>query len=112
MVTWPSAGWRVPVQRVSPNRRNFRDLWTGALSGIGNNRTESPGNAPRRNGTGNRLKGRLPAQFCAPPGVPALLRIGRMTDTSPPNGNCETNGMYENVNIHVIIDLLDLRLRL
>ena len=73
---------------VSPNPRKFRALWTGALSGIGNNRTENPGKASRRNGTGNRLKGRRPAQFCSPPGVPALLRIGRMTDTSPPNGNC------------------------
>src|ERR1035437_2290336 len=51
---------------VSPNRRKFRDLWTGALSGIGNNRTESPGKASRRNGTVNRLKNRLAALFCAP----------------------------------------------
>ena len=54
------------AHNVSPNRRKFRALWPGALSGIGNNRTENPGKAPRRNGTGNRLKGRLPAQFCAP----------------------------------------------
>src|SRR5271165_3641347 len=48
-----------------------------------------------------------PPSFAAPRRVPALLRIGRMTDTSPPNGNCETQGMYANVNIHIIIDLLD-----
>jgi hypothetical protein len=35
------------------------------------------------NGTGKRLKGRLPAQFPPPSGVPALLRIGRMIGTSP-----------------------------
>ena len=52
---------------VSPNRRKFRDLWTGALSGIGNNRTESPGKAFGRNGTVNRLKGRLPAPVFSPP---------------------------------------------
>ena len=51
---------------VSPNSRKFRDLWAGVLSGIGNNRTEIPVKAFGRNGTGNRLKGRLPAQFCAP----------------------------------------------
>jgi len=53
----------------------------------------------------------IPAFICYKE-TTALLRIGRMIDTSPPNGNCETNGMYENVNIHVIIDLLYLRLRL
>jgi hypothetical protein len=90
---------------VSPNSRKFRDLWAGVLSGIGNNRTEIPVKAFGRNGTGNRLKGRLPAQVCAPRRVPALLRIGRMTDTSPPKGCCETQGMYANVNINIIIDL-------
>src|ERR1039458_1060595 len=30
---------------------------------------------------GTGLRGRLPAQLCAPRKVPALLRIGRMTDT-------------------------------
>ena len=80
--------------------------------GIENNRTESPVKVFGRNGTVNRLKGRLPALFCAPQGVPALLRIGRMTDTSPPNGNCGAQGTYANVNIHIIKDLLDLRLRL
>jgi hypothetical protein len=74
---------------VSPNRRKFRDLWTGALSSIGNNRTKNPGKASRRNGTGNRLKEPTPSPVLRPPGVPALLRIGRMTDTSPPNGNCK-----------------------
>jgi len=68
---------------VSPNRRKFRVFWTDALSGIGNNRTESSVKAFGRNGTGNRLKGRLPAPFCSHPGVPALLRIGRKIDTSP-----------------------------
>src|ERR1019366_4368940 len=65
---------------VSPNRRKFRVFSVGALSGIGNNRTENPGKAFGRNGTGNRLKGRLPDHFFAPRRVPALLRIGRMTD--------------------------------
>src|ERR1035441_9108598 len=55
---------------VSPNRRKFRVLWTDALGGIGNNQTENPGKASRRNGTVNRLKGRLPAQFCAPQEYP------------------------------------------
>jgi len=80
--------------------------------GIENNRTESPVKVFGRNGTVNRLKGRLPAQFCAPRRVAALLRIGRMIDTSPPNGNCEAQGTYANVNIYRIIDLLDLRLRM
>src|ERR1035438_3713074 len=59
---------------VSPNRRKFRDLWTGALSGIGNNRTGNPGKAFGRNGTGNRLKGPTPCPVLRPPRVPALLR--------------------------------------
>ena len=55
---------------VSPNRRKFRALWTGDLSGIGNNRTDNPGKAFGRNGTVNRLKDRLPAQLCAPQECP------------------------------------------
>ena len=74
---------------VSPNRLKFRALWTGELSGIGNNQPENPGKAFGRNGTGNRLKGPTPYPVMRPPGVPALLRIGRMIDTSPPNGNCK-----------------------
>jgi hypothetical protein len=97
---------------VSPNRRKFREHWTGALSGIGNNRKENPGKASRRNGTGNRLKGPTPSPVLRPPGVPALLRIGRITDTSPPNGNCEAPGTYANVNINRIIYLDDFCLRL
>ena len=46
---------------VSPNPRKFRVFSVGALSGIGHNQPENPGKAPRRNGTVNRLKGRLPA---------------------------------------------------
>ena len=53
----------------------------------------------------------IPAFICYKE-TTAMLRIGRSVDTSPPNGNCETQVMYENVNIRVIIDLLDLRLRL
>ena len=97
---------------VSPNRRKFRALWTDALSGIGNNRTDNPGKAFGRNGTGNRLKGPTPYPVMRPPGVPALLRIGRMIDTSPPNGNCEAQGTYANVNINIIIYLDDSCLRL
>jgi hypothetical protein len=107
-----SSTLKATAHNVSPNRRKFRDLWTGALSGIGNNRTENPGKAFGRNGTGNRLKEPTPSPVLRPSGVPALLRIGRMTDTSPPNGNCEAPGTYANVNTHIIIDLLDLRLRL
>ena len=55
------------AHNVSPNRRKFRALWPGALSGIGNNRTESPGKAPRRNGTGNRLKEPTPRPVLPPP---------------------------------------------
>jgi hypothetical protein len=73
---------------VSPNRRKFRVHWTGALSGIGNNRTESQVKAFGRNGTGNRLKEPTPSPVLRPQGVPALLRIGRMIDTSPPKGCC------------------------
>ena len=86
---------------VSPNRRKFRDLWTGALSGIGKIPVRLPG--AMEQGTG--LRGRLPAQFCAPPGVPALLRIGRITDTLPPKGCCKAQRMYANVNVHIIKDL-------
>ena len=47
---------KVAAHGVSPNRRKFRDLWTGALSGIGNNRTENPGKASgaMEQGTGLR----------------------------------------------------------
>src|ERR1019366_3292942 len=59
---------KAAAHSVSPNRRKFRDLWMGALSSIGNNRTESPGKASRRNGTGNRLKGPTPCPVLRPPG--------------------------------------------
>src|ERR1035438_2222057 len=61
---------KVAAHGVRPNRRKVRVHWTGALSGIGDNRTESPAKAFGRNGTVNRLTDRLPAQFCRPPGVP------------------------------------------
>jgi hypothetical protein len=72
---------------------------------------------------GTGLRGRLPGQFCAPPGVPALLRIGRMIGTraathrkndrhiTPKRELCE-NKMYANVNIHIFIDLDDFCLHL
>ena len=73
---------------VSPNRQKFRDLWAGALSGIGNNRTEIRLSLPGAMEQGTGLRADSQPSFPAPPGVPALLRIGRMIDTSPPNGNC------------------------